>query len=52
MSKKKKKNREVVPLFITLPTSFAGERAEESNIGVQTGDDVERMKNWVDFNER
>ena len=50
--KKRKPKEEVVPLFITLPVSFAGERAEESNIGVQTEDDVNRMKAWVDFNEK
>lgn len=50
--KKKKPKEEVIPLFITLPVSFAGERAEESNIGIQTAEAVKSMKDWVDYNEK
>ena len=50
--KKKRPKKTVVPVFTTLPVSFQKDRTAETNIGIQSEDDVVRMKEWVDFNEK
>ena len=44
--------KKIVPLFVTYPMSFNGGRAKDSNIGIQTAEDVKSLKDWVDFNEK
>lgn len=48
--KKRKPYEEVIPLHITLPTSFDAKRSKETNIGVPTGESIMAMKDWVNFN--
>lgn len=46
--KKRKPYEEVIPLYITLPTSFNDKCSKDTNLSIFTGKKIKVMKDWVD----